>query len=206
LTEETKGLVESSGDLIDSVRSQASGALSNLDSGKQKLDNLRGEFTSTTQDMFDTLLAEKLLPEDFDAKVDALTAQGVDDASAVAETLRARATEIDGHAEKLTALLVKLSELREQLRSETGATVSGSTSTEHSEMQLVAGIMVDHTPLLDKAISLLTKQINALHKASSTLRNAAKNLESGSVNVRNKAKSLHTQLEKVRSDITTVKG
>ena len=205
LTEETKGLVESSGNLIDSVRSQAAGALSNLDSGKQKLDDLKGEFSSSAQSMIDALLGEKLLPEDLDQKVDALTAQGVDDALALAETLRTRATEIDGHAEKLTALLVKLSELREQLKSETGATVSRSTSTEHSEMQLVAGIMVDHTPLLDKAISLLTKQINAMHKASSTLRNAAKNLESGSTNVRNKAKSLRTQLEKVRSDITTMK-
>ncbi len=152
--------------------------------------------------------SEQALTEDIEAitsSIDALreARSALNDAliSAVAAdkpALQARIAEIDAKITKLNANLDALRQLRD-------SRVDADVDYE-AQLSAEAGLMVEHTVILDKDIAALKIAITILQKASTACTDGANSLDSISVDIEGKAGSLRDLVQKTKADAAAVKA
>ena len=217
LAKDSQGLVEGTSQVIASVRTQIDRTSADVDNDKGKLRSLATKLSSSADALSGSLADNDNALSGLEDKVDAVLEDASADASAVAVELRSLSGEVDERASDCSSALATLEALRSDIQSAADALLdeaidsSGSEGPEgeqagQSEQGGDAKRLYENLPILDKAISSLSKTLGILQDASTALNDAADDLETGGANAQEKVDSLRSLLGQVRDSVDEMKS
>ena len=207
LGRDSQDLVLSGAGAVSSARERLQAAASEIDAEKERLRGLIDDLATAVSSIDASLVDADAAVAYLESRADSMIAVTEEEAAHISSLIRGKAADIDEKIAVLSAVLAKLEELRDELKS--GLERQIEYDAEHAgptpEISFEAEVMTESVIILDKDIIALKKAISILQEASDACTSAADGLDAGMANIQEKAASLRALVEQAKNDAAAAK-
>ena len=205
---DSQGLMEGGAVVVRSTRARIQDVAAQIDADKQRLREMVERLAGSVSVLDSALEEARSAVAELDGMTDKLLANMTTDVAAVSAGLREKAAEIDGKNAEVAAVLARLKELREELKSGIERELGGTSLEGHAlpELDAEVKVMIEDTLLLDECIAALEKVSDVLQRASAACSESADALDAGSAGAQQAVNDLRQIAAAAQADIEAARS